>query len=45
MRKLATRDPERHSQMKDQTPTVHSIFRVIPGEIESWEILTSSGQS
>ena len=36
--KLAQRDPERHDALLEvQRITAHPLFRVIPGERESWE--------
>ena len=35
--KLAQRDPDWRARWADGTPTSHPLFRVVPGELESWE--------
>ncbi|MBN1911975.1 MAG: hypothetical protein JW818_19795 [Pirellulales bacterium] len=41
--KLLTRDSARHDRFVDlQRPQSHPLFRVVPGEIESWERVTKS---
>jgi len=38
--KLVTRDPERHTKLKNKKSlSVHPIFQITVGEIESWEIV------
>ncbi len=39
--KLSTRDPQRYSELKNQKNlTPHSLFHIIPGEVESWEVIS-----
>lgn len=36
--KLATRDPDRHTLLcRVKRPRAHPLFRIVPGEIASWE--------
>ncbi len=40
LNKLKIRDKLRYSKLKDtQPPKVHPLFKVVPGEIEEWEII------
>ncbi|QBE48165.1 pyrimidine dimer DNA glycosylase/endonuclease V [Leucobacter triazinivorans] len=36
-RKLRERSPEQAVRWEAETPTAHPLFRVVPGDIESWE--------
>lgn len=36
-RKLRERSPEQAARWEIETPTAHPLFRVVPGDIESWE--------
>lgn len=38
MAKLAARDPELHNRLKRvRRPQPHPLFRVVPGDVETWE--------
>lgn len=37
LRKLETRDPERYTKLQRESPILHPVFHMIPGNIEAWE--------
>ncbi len=40
LKKLAVRDPQRHREVLEKLPLdLHPMFEVVPGEIETWEIV------
>lgn len=41
--KLAARDPQRHGVLLEAEPRVHPLFRVVPGAVEPWEVVTPPG--
>ncbi len=44
--KLEYRDPERHVELQNKKSlTTHPLFQIIPGEIESWEVLSKPEES
>ena len=43
-RKLETRDQKKFHELSTvKTPEPHPLFRIVPGEVESWEIVTGPG--
>lgn len=40
LKKLKERDAERYSSTKKmEHPNVHPLFKIVPGEVEDWEIV------
>lgn len=40
LKKLALRDPKKYQEIKNNKDyETHSLFKIVPGEIESWEVV------